>query len=59
MISFASLGRIKKDITMADSSVMADHFEKSQKLPDPIPRSHNFRKVPRTRIQGLLLQPAH
>ena len=32
---------------MADSpAVMADHFEKIQKLPDPIPGCPNFRRVP-------------
>merc|ERR1712014_489865 len=32
---------------MADSpAVMADHFEKIQKLPDPIPGVPNFRRVP-------------
>ena len=31
---------------MADPAVMADHFVKVQKLPNPIPRSPNFRKVP-------------
>ena len=31
---------------MADPAVMADHFEKIQKLPDPIPGCPNFRRVP-------------
>merc|ERR1711894_61198 len=34
-------------VKMADSpAVMADHFEKIQKLPDPIPGCPNFRRVP-------------
>merc|ERR1712042_246131 len=35
-----------RDIKMADPAVMADHFEKIQKLPDPIPGCPNFRRVP-------------
>ena len=31
---------------MADPAVMADHFEKIQKLPEPIPGCPNFRRVP-------------
>ena len=31
---------------MADPAVMADHFEKIQKLADPIPGCPNFRRVP-------------
>jgi len=28
------------------ASAMADHFEKIQKLPDPIPGCPNFRRIP-------------
>jgi len=31
---------------MANAACMADHFEKIQKLPDPIPGCPNFRRVP-------------
>jgi len=31
---------------MADTAAMADHFEKIQKLPDPVPGCPNFRRVP-------------
>merc|ERR1712051_752916 len=31
---------------MADAVCMADHFDKIQKLPDPIPGAPNFRRVP-------------
>ena len=38
---------------------MADHFEKIQKLPDPIPGVPNFRRVPGYKVtitRELLLQ---
>ena len=38
---------------------MADHFEKIQKLPDPIPGVPNFRRVPGYKVtitRGLSLQ---
>merc|ERR1712106_1261924 len=31
---------------MANAAAMADHFEKIQKLPDPVPGCPNFRRVP-------------
>merc|ERR1712055_877269 len=31
---------------MADAACMADHFDKIQKLPDPVPGCPNFRRVP-------------
>jgi len=31
---------------MADAVCMADHFDKIQKLPDPVPGAPNFRRVP-------------
>merc|ERR1712183_664960 len=31
---------------MANAACMADHFEKIQKLPDPVPGCPNFRRVP-------------
>ena len=31
---------------MTNAACMADHFEKIQKLPDPIPGCPNFRRVP-------------
>merc|ERR1739838_535 len=31
---------------MANTACMADHFEKIQKLPDPVPGCPNFRRVP-------------
>ena len=30
---------------------MADHFEKIQKLPDPVPGCPNFRRVPGYKVQ--------
>merc|ERR1712012_511820 len=42
-----SAGRILIETSiMGDPAVMADHFEKIQKLPDPIPGCPNFRRVP-------------
>jgi len=38
--------RMGENPEMADPAVMADHFEKIQKLPDPIPGCPNFRRVP-------------
>merc|ERR1712227_353326 len=42
-----SAGRILIETSiMDDPAVMADHFDKIQKLPDPIPGCPNFRRVP-------------
>ena len=32
---------------------MADHFEKIQKLPDPVPGCPNFRRVPGYKVREL------
>merc|ERR1711899_418921 len=50
--SFLALVHILTPITMGDqpeiwkAAAMADHFEKIQKLPDPVPGVPNFRRVP-------------
>ena len=34
------------------AAAMADHFEKIQKLPDPVPGCPNFRRVPGYKVGG-------
>ena len=38
---------------------MADHFEKIQKLPDPVPGCPNFRRVPGYKVTFLEIDPTH
>merc|ERR1712242_244909 len=45
-ISISRQDKLETNIKMADPAVMADHFEKIQKLADPIPGCPNFRRVP-------------
>merc|ERR1712079_631596 len=45
-ISISRQDKLETNIKMADPAVMADHFEKIQKLADPIPGCPNFRRIP-------------
>merc|ERR1711863_215870 len=46
LLLYQQAGYTKERYIMADPAVMADHFEKIQKLADPVPGCPNFRRVP-------------